>query len=62
MTTRHELYEAFGPLLSEAIVLVLKDEINLLRADNGWAERTNAQLLTAVEAKLQALSKLDWMD
>ena len=60
-TTREKLYQKFGPLLVEAIVLVIKDEINLLRTEAGLQERTNQQLLDAVDTKLSGLSIPDWM-
>jgi len=59
--TREELYQKFGPMLVEAIVQVTKDEINLVRKELGLPERTNAQILTAVENKLNQLEKYDWM-
>lgn len=62
MITREELYQHFGPLLIEAIVLIIKDEINLLRVEVGLPERTNEQILNAVDSKLSSLSKYDWMD
>lgn len=60
-TTRQSLYRQFGPKLLEAIVLVIKDEINLLRAEHGLAERTNQQLVNALQAKLDTLEDYDWM-
>lgn len=59
--TREEIYRRFGPLLLEAIVLVIKDEINALRAEHGLDERTNQQLINALENRLQILNKYDWM-
>lgn len=62
MTTREELFEHFGPILIEAIVLVIKDEVNLLRGEAGWPERTNEQILNAVATKLAILTKYAWMN
>ena len=59
--TRNELYQRFGPKLLEAIVLIIKDEINLLRTELGLPERTNEQIRNAVSAKLESLSDYDWM-
>lgn len=61
MTTRKDLYRKFGPLLVEAIVLIIKDEINLLRVECSLPERTNQQMINAIETKLEILSKYDWM-
>ncbi len=60
--SREELYKKFGPMLMEAVVLVIKDEINLLRAFAGLQERTNQQIINAVSNKLSTLTKYDWMD
>lgn len=60
--TREQLYRKFGPKLIEAIVMVIKDEINLLRAQHSLAERTNQQLIDAIEAKLADVNDYDWMD
>lgn len=62
MTTRQELYRKFGPLLAESLVLIIKDEINILRANASLPERTNQQIMDALEARLNNLTKYDWMD
>jgi len=59
--TRDELYERFGPLLIEAIVLIIKDEINLLRQQHDLSERTNQQIIDTISNKLSILSEYDWM-
>lgn len=59
--TREELYRCFGPKLLEAIVLIIKDEINLLRAEHELPERTNQQIINIVSNKLQQLADYDWM-
>lgn len=60
--TREDLYRMFGPKLVEAVILVIKDEINLLRAEHSLPERTNEQIVDAVGTKLGTLSDYDWMD
>lgn len=62
MATREELYKRFGPILIEAVVLVIKDEINTLRVLAGKQERTKQQIMDAVETKLNSLSTYDWMN
>lgn len=62
MSTREELYRKFGPMLIEALVLIIKDEINILRTEVGLSERTNKQILTAIDKRLSSLSKYDWMN
>jgi len=59
---RDELYEKFGPLLIEAITLIIKDEINILRIQHGLSERSNEQIITAISNKLTELSRYDWLD
>ena len=59
--TRNELYQCFGPLLIEAIVLTIKDELNLVRAELELPERTDEQILDAVSVKLESLLDYSWM-
>ena len=59
--TRADLYGKFSPILLEAVVLVIKDEINILRTEVGLEPRTNQQLITALEIKLDGLELYDWM-
>ena len=59
--TRETLYKRFGPLLIEALTLIIKDEINILRQRAGLSERTNEQTITALENKLNSLEKYNWM-
>lgn len=62
MATRHELYQKFGPMLIEALVLIIKDEINILRQEIGLSERTDQQILNAIDNKLETLPEFDWMN
>ena len=59
--TRAEIYRYFGAKLLEAIVLIIKDEINILRTEAGLAERDNQQIIDAIETKLASLGDYDWM-
>jgi hypothetical protein len=45
----------FGPVVQRAIMLVIRDEINLLRVELGLSERTNEQVENAVQAKFTEL-------
>ena len=49
-------HNSFNRKLIEAIVLIVKDEINLLRAQHGLVERTNQQIMNAITDKLSSLS------
>lgn len=62
MTTRDELYRAFGPKLIEALADLVLDEINILRTQAELAERTKQQLGDALKAKLDATADYDWMN
>ena len=39
----------------KALALVIVDEINLLRAEHGFAARTSTQVIAAVETKIEGL-------
>ena len=60
-TIRERLYRRFGPPLIEAVVLVVKDEINILRKNAGLPERTDEQVTQAIENKLATLKRYEWM-
>ena len=62
MTQREKLYKHFGALLLEAIVLIVKDEINILRSNAGLSARANTQIMTTLDNKLKTLTKYNWMD
>lgn len=62
MATRENLYQGFGPKLLEAVCLVIKDEINILRAAAALPERTDQQILDAVETKLESIPDHPWQD
>ena len=57
---RSQLYKHFGPKLLEAIVLIIKDEVNILRDAAGLSERTNEQIMSAIENRLGSASDYDW--
>jgi len=57
MDTREELYKKTGYIILEVLGLIVKDEINILRAEHGLPERTDQQLKTAIENKLR---ETDW--
>ena len=56
MIDRKKLYcDRFGPKVMEAVVLIIKDEINLLRAEHNLPERTNQQIIEAINNKLSSM-------
>lgn len=48
---REELYEKFGPILVEAVVQVVLQEVNILRVKAGLPERTSAEMINAIAGK-----------
>jgi hypothetical protein len=62
MANREELYRQFGPQLIEAIVKVIKNEINILRVIANKPERTNQQIMGAVSNELNNTPIYDWME
>ena len=62
MATREELYQKFGPKLVDAIVQVILDEINILRVEAGLPERTGAQVVDALNTKVDSIINYDWME
>lgn len=61
MATREELYRKFGPQLLEVVVMIMKREINILRFQAGLQERTNQQILDALNDELNNTPEYDWM-
>jgi len=59
---REELYRYFGPMLIEALVHLMLDEINILRKQLGLSLRTKEQVQTAIADKLSNLTCYDWMN
>ncbi len=61
MPNREELYRRFGPLLLEAMILVLLEQINVLRDNQGMPEITEQDLIDSLENHLSELSPYNWM-
>lgn len=61
MATRDETMQQFGPILLEALALLLLDEINILRNAAGLPPRTKQQALDAINNHVQSLPPYDWM-
>jgi len=58
--TREDVYRQFGPVLLEAIVILLNDELNVLRAEAGLPEKTHEDLLDGLDAKAKELPIPEW--
>lgn len=53
--------EHFGPLLLEAFVYLLLDEINVLRNEQGMPQITITDLFTGIANHISHLTEYDWM-
>ena len=60
--SRNVLYRHFGPRLFEAMMSLILDEINNLRANAGLPARTKQQVQNAIKTKLDDTPKYDWED
>ena len=61
MAQRDAVYGTFGPQLLEATVLVLLENINELRRNQGVGELSEQDLLESVTNHLTQLGPYDWM-
>jgi len=58
---------AYEPIVVKAIVILVKEQLNLLRAEHGLECLTNAQVLNAVKNKIRDLAaaksrRPEWLD
>lgn len=61
MSTRDDTYQKFGPILLEAMVLVLLEQVNILRQNQGMPEITEQDLIDSLNNHLNELQPYDWM-
>lgn len=61
MADRNDTYRKFGPILLEAMTLVLLEQINLLRKEQGMPEITEQDLIDSLNNHLSELKPYDWM-
>ncbi|GAI41099.1 unnamed protein product [marine sediment metagenome] len=61
MAQRDELYRRFGPILLEAVMLVILEHINVLRKEQGMPEITKQDLLDSLNNHLNELQPYAWM-
>lgn len=62
MSKRDELFQRFGPKLTEAFMILVKTEINILRAIAGLAPRTDEQIYDQITNHLSGLPDYNWME
>lgn len=61
MAKRDELFRQFGPLLIEAIVDFMLDNVNALRKEQGMPEISKDEYLDQLSNHLSELEPYDWM-
>lgn len=62
MGNRNDTYQQFGPMLLEAMVLVLLEHINYLRVNQGMPKITEQDLIDSLNNHLPSLEPYDWME
>lgn len=58
---RNDTYKKFGPLLLEALTLILLDQINLIRSNLSMPPITKQDLIDSLNNHLNELQPYDWM-
>lgn len=61
MADRNETYQKFGPILLESVCLVILDQINILRKEQGMKKITEQDVLDNLNNHLNELQPYDWM-
>lgn len=62
MSVRDEVFQQFGPLLTEALFLMWLDELNEIRTALGKQPRTKEYILGKCHNNLNHLDNYDWME
>lgn len=62
MPKRDELFQKFGPLLLEAVMIVILEEANRVRRKIGMPEITKQDVLDELNNHLSELQPYDWMN
>lgn len=62
MSARDDLFQQFGPFLTEALVYLLLDEINILRNNQGLPVITYNELVTKCSNHITELEPYTWME
>jgi len=61
MTDRDKLFQQFGPYLTEVLLWLLLNQINLLRIEQGMPPITEEQLLTLALNHITEIEPYEWM-
>lgn len=62
MPGRDELFRKFGPLLTEAFMLLILDEVNRIRNHVGMPAVTKQDVLDQINNHLSELEPYEWME
>jgi len=62
MPERDELFRKFGPILLEAVILVILEEANRIRNKLGMPNLTKQDVLDELNNHLSELEPYDWME
>lgn len=62
MAQRDETYRKFGPILLESLCLVLLEQINALRNEQGMPVITEQDIIDSLNNHLTELEPYDWMN
>lgn len=62
MADRNGTYRKFGPILLEAVCLIIHDQINILRKEQGMPEITKQDIIDSLNNHLSHLQPYDWME
>ena len=60
--SREDTYRKFGPILLESLCLVLLEQINLLRKEQGMKEITEQDIIDSLNNHLSELEPYAWMN
>ena len=55
-----DIYQRFGPKLVEAVVMVMTEEINILRKRQGLSARTEQYMSDSIMVRLKGLPEYQW--
>jgi len=62
MTQRDELFRRFGPMLLEALIIMIVEECNRLRSKAGMPHITKEMFFDEINNHLSELEPYDWMN
>lgn len=61
MGIRDDLFEKFGPHITEGLIILLLEQVNELRVKAGLVPYTPEQVFTAIKTRVDALEPYTWM-